>query len=181
MCTGKCDGLPQTCTIHNFSSDELYDFAILRNAWLRKHVSKKLKLKMLHLGRKLRRLQLFEEKAEARLHFSKWPARYRRKFWLCGLCDENVFTYFWSWLFFFSYGCRIMVEVCHMMISQICLVEVSLNCIFCPYYFSLILAGEEILPLCLISLELFTFVQFCRAQNMVWGKHVGSLDLVLKW
>ena len=39
-----------------------------------------------------------------------------------------------------------MVEVCHMMISQICLVEVSLNGIFRPYYFSLLLVGEEILP-----------------------------------
>jgi len=44
---------------------KLYDFAILRNAWPRKHVSKKLKLKTLHLGRKLRRLHLFEEKVGA--------------------------------------------------------------------------------------------------------------------
>ena len=50
---------------------KLYDFTILRNAWPRKHVSKKLKLKTLHLGRKLRRLHLFEEKVGARLHFSK--------------------------------------------------------------------------------------------------------------
>ena len=49
----------------------IYDFAILRNAWPRKHVSKKLKLKTLHLGRKLRRLHLFEEKVGVRLHFSK--------------------------------------------------------------------------------------------------------------
>jgi hypothetical protein len=50
---------------------KLYDFAILRNACPRRHISKKLKLKTLHLGRKLRRLHLFEEKVGARLHFSK--------------------------------------------------------------------------------------------------------------
>jgi hypothetical protein len=50
---------------------KLYDFAILRNAWPRKHVSKKFKLKTLHLGRKLRRLHLFEEKVGVRLYFSK--------------------------------------------------------------------------------------------------------------
>jgi hypothetical protein len=33
------------------------------------------------LGRKLRRLHLFEEKVGARLHFSKWLARY---------CRDNV-------------------------------------------------------------------------------------------
>lgn len=61
---------------------KLYDdFTILRNAWPRKHASKKLKLKMLHLERKLRRLHLLEEKAGARLHFSKWLARY---------CCDNV-------------------------------------------------------------------------------------------
>jgi hypothetical protein len=49
----------------------LYDFTILRNAWPRKHVSKKVKLKTLHLEKKLRRLQLLEEKAGVRLHFSK--------------------------------------------------------------------------------------------------------------
>lgn len=69
--------------------------------------------------------------------------------------------------FFFSCGRRIMVEVCHMMISQICLGEVSLNGNFSPNYLILLLVGEEIVPQSPISLELFTFVQFCRAQSMV--------------
>lgn len=106
---------------------KLYDFGILRNAWPRKHVSKKLKLKTLHLGRKLRRLHLFEEKVGARLHFSKWLARY---------CRDNVI--YPTKIYFLTFdlpppcGCRIMVEVCHMMISQICLGEVGCNGIFNP-------------------------------------------------